>query len=100
MGIAQGRAAASSDPQDSTTRFFTEATPGHNTIPAPKLFVGMVQRQWAQPGSIPAPSGLDKKLYSVDQVLEDLLKLPVINTPLVQLTSPSILPSDVLKGLK
>lgn len=65
-----------------------------------KLFLDIVQRQWAKPGSILTPSGLDKKLYSVDQVMEDLLKLLTIDSPLAQLTSPSILPSDVTKGLK
>lgn len=83
-----------------TNLLFTEAVPEHENIPSPKLFVDTVQQQWAQMGSIPTPSGLDKKLYTVDQVLEDLLKLPVVNVPLAHLTSPSILPSDATEGLK
>lgn len=99
MGIVTPQVEEHSDAQVSTSCFFTESVPDH-TIPSPKLFVDMVQCQWAQPGSVPAPSGLDKKLYSVDQVLEDLLKLPAIDVPLALLTSPRILPSDAVEGLK
>lgn len=100
MGLVQPPLLTASDSSDSNTRFFTERVAQQDTVPSPKLFLDTVQRQWSQPGSITNPSGLDKKLYSVEQEFEDLLKLPVIDPPMASLTSPSILPSDAAEGLR
>lgn len=46
------------------------------------------------------PSGNDKKLYTVDASLEDLQKLPPVDAPVAALTSNSVLPPELLEGLK
>lgn len=60
----------------------------------------VVQRQWTQPGSLANFGGGNKSLYSVKNNLEDILKLPPVDAPVVSLTSNFVLPADFLEGLK
>lgn len=50
--------------------------------------------------SIPAPSGIDKKMYTAEQELEELLQIATVDAPLATLASAAILPSDTAEGLR
>ncbi|XP_058025328.1 uncharacterized protein LOC131191317 [Ahaetulla prasina] len=90
-----------SDPSDPNKFLFTEPVSEQRVIPSPKLFLDTIQRQWGHPGAIPIPSGSDKKMYTTDQDLEDLLKVPTVDTPIATLASSSnIIPSDAAEGLR
>ncbi|XP_013923000.1 PREDICTED: uncharacterized protein LOC106549784, partial [Thamnophis sirtalis] len=67
--------------------------------PSPPAVLDVIQHQWAQPGSMANPSEVDK-LYTMESSLEDLLKLPQVDDPIVALTSNSVFPADLLEGLK
>lgn len=67
LGISPMPTSLTSDLCDSNTRLFTEKVTEQETVPSPKLFLDTVQHQWTQPSSISNPSGLDKKLYTVEQ---------------------------------
>lgn len=82
MGVSMTHAQNASEPRNSNKLLFTEGVTEQEGIPSPKLFIDTVQRQWAQPGSISTPSSLDRKLYTVDQELEDLHKLPAVDDPM------------------
>lgn len=88
------------EPKDHSEGLFDEPVVPQEIIPVPKLFLNVVQCQWAQPGTLAMPSNNDKKLYTVDSALEDLLKLPQVDPSVQALTSSSVLPPDLLEGLK
>lgn len=75
---------ASADPASS---LFAELEVEPETIPAPKLFTDVIQRQWALPGSSPTLNGLDKCLYQTAPALSNLLQVPAVDAPIVALTS-------------
>lgn len=77
-----------------------ENAPAQDLVPVPELFVNVVQPQWAQPGSLTNPSRADKNLYYFESNLEDILKLPQVDAPVISLTSNSVLLADLLEGLK
>lgn len=81
-------------------RLFQVAKPDKDVIPCPPLFSEVVQSGWAQPGSLMAPSGLDKKLYCVAPELEDLLALPLVDAPVAALASSSVLSGNMVDGLR
>ncbi|XP_058041200.1 uncharacterized protein LOC131199441 [Ahaetulla prasina] len=101
MGVALRQSEGASDPSDPNKFLFTEPVSEQRVIPSPKLFLDTIQRQWGHPGAIPTPSGSDKKMYMTDQDLEDLLKVPTVDTPIATLASSSnIIPSDAAEGLR
>lgn len=58
-----GAQAAAPGPMASTAltdSFFTEQAIKAETVPAPKVLLDVVQRQWASPTSGPIPSSADK----------------------------------------
>lgn len=72
---------------------FQVSNPDKEVIPCPPLFSEVVQSVWGQPGSLTAPSGLDKKL-------EELMTLPTVDVPVASLSSSSIISTDIIDGLK
>lgn len=86
------------NPADS---LFPEPTTETEVVPAPKLFIDVVQRQWASPGSGPSPSTNDRKYYNMAPELVNTLQVLVINGPVVALASSSVIshdPEDALKA--
>ncbi|XP_058052191.1 uncharacterized protein LOC131204695 [Ahaetulla prasina] len=75
---------------------FSEPVAEKEEIPSPKLFQDVVQRQWAQPGVLPPPSGTDKRFYNMAPDFLEILQSPTIDDPVAALTS--ILSSE--DGLK
>lgn len=80
----------SSAPSSSTvanpaSAMFAEPSVEPETIPAPKLFLDVLHRQWSLPGSGPSPNGLDKRLYNSASALSDLLLPPSVDPPIVAL---------------
>lgn len=84
-------------PQD---KLFAVPTPDHDFIPCPELFSEVIKRQWDQPGALSAPTGHDKKIFCADPVLEGLLTLPMVDPPVVGLTSSTVLSNDVVEVLR
>lgn len=99
LGVAAGASDRSAE-QDPNAHLFTEPVTTQEVVPSPKLFVDIIRKQWNQPRSLSNPSGLDKKMYTVEQEVEDMLKLPAIDAPFTNLASSNILPSDSAEGLK
>lgn len=92
----QQAASASALPSDGL--FNVQAT-AQDFIPCPQLFSEVIQRPWALPSSLPAPNGLDKKLYCSAPNLQEMLQLPSVDAPVAQLTASSVLTNDVADGL-
>lgn len=100
MGITGGMTDTSTEPQDPCTSLFMEQVTVQEMIPSPKFFVDVIQQQWDQPGSIPAPSWMDKRMYIAEQKLEELLKIPTVDALLATMASATILSSSTAEGLK
>lgn len=66
---------------------FTESVTEQEVVPSPKLFVDVLQSQWNQPGATSVSSSMDQKMYTVEQELEDLFKLPTFDVPMASLAS-------------
>lgn len=65
-----GSEAATPNPRDS---MFKAQAPPQDLVPVPDLFMDVVQCQWIQPGSLAAPSRGDKKLYSEQSNLRNIV---------------------------
>lgn len=87
-------------PQAQKSGLFSETPPEREVVPLPQLFVDVVQCQWAQPASTPAPRGCNKRLYSIGAELENLLQLSKIDPPVAALMSSALILSDLMEGLK
>ncbi|XP_070798961.1 uncharacterized protein [Pituophis catenifer annectens] len=87
-------------PSQQHEALFTTPKPATDFIPCPQLFSEVVQRSWSTPSSLPAPSGLDKKLYCSAPSLQDLLQLPTVDAPVANLTASSVISNDVADGLR
>lgn len=70
---------------------FAEPTIELEEIPAPRLFLDIVHRQWTSPGSGRSPSGLDRCLYNMGTDLGKLLQVPTVDAPVVALSLQSVL---------
>lgn len=73
---------------DPASALFAEPVVAPETVPAPKLFLDVLQRQWSLPGAGPSPNNLDKRLYNSAPALADLLQPPSVDPPIVALTNP------------
>lgn len=89
-----------SDPSDPSQGLFDKPVQVQEIVPTPKLFMEVVQWQWVQPGTQVTLSGSDRRLYTVEPSLEELLKLLPVDAPVAALTSTSVLPPELLEGLK
>ncbi|XP_060547661.1 lamina-associated polypeptide 2, isoforms alpha/zeta-like [Pantherophis guttatus] len=74
---------------DPASAVFAEAAVDPETIPAPKLFLDVLQRQWNLPGAGPSPNSLDKRLYNSAPALSDLLQPSPVDAPIVALCNSS-----------
>lgn len=84
----------------SAETLFSEQITEAETVPAPNLFVDVVQRQWASPTSGSMPSSADKRFYNVTNELDQFLQLPIVDAPAMALyTSANMLgaPEEALK---
>lgn len=100
MGRMESLADYPMEPKDPCASLFTEQVTAQEVIPSPKFFVDVIKRQWDQPGFIPAPSGMDKRMYTAEQELEELLQILAVDVPLATLASAAILPSDTAERLR
>lgn len=74
---------------------FQVSKPEKDVIPCPLLFADVVQGALSQPGSLTAPSDLDKQLYCAASELEDILALPSVDALVASLSSPSVVSADI-----
>ncbi|XP_032079989.1 histone-lysine N-methyltransferase 2D-like [Thamnophis elegans] len=88
------------DKADTTDPFFIQPKVEKEVIPSPRIFIDMVQNQWASPGTGPLPNTLDKCLYNVGPELTKALEVPSIDLPIIGLSSSnaaSAAPEDALR---
>lgn len=69
-------------------------------IPSPKLFLNVVQRQWASPGAEPNTSNMDKGFYNMGPDLTKALQVPVVDAPVAALATPSVLVGESEDALR
>lgn len=100
MGVTGDVTGDPSEPRDLQLSLFTEPVKKQEVIPSPNFFLDVIHKLWNQPGAIPAPSGMDRKMYTGEQELEDLLRVPSVDAPLANLASAALIPSDMAEGLK
>ncbi|XP_060542672.1 neuronal membrane glycoprotein M6-b isoform X1 [Pantherophis guttatus] len=89
LGIPTSKPKDSSNIIDSMANLFEEPAVAAETIPAPKLFSDVLQRQWKFPSSGPSPNSLDKKFYNLASEYANLLQIPTVDAPVLALASPS-----------
>ncbi|XP_070605566.1 titin-like [Erythrolamprus reginae] len=82
------------DLSDPNILVFSEPAIDKEEIPTPKLFLDVVQRQWAQTSVHHAASGREKQLYNVALNLTEVLQVPKIDRPVVALASPTFVSND------
>lgn len=80
------------DASDLADPLFAELTIESEEVPAPCLFLDVVQRQWSLPGLGPNPSGLDRRLYNMGMDFSKALLVPSVDAPVVALSVSSNLP--------
>lgn len=68
---------------------FSEPFTETEDIPAPQLFLDMIQRQWESPGTYPNLSSYDRMFYNMTPDLTELLEIPEVDEPVIALASPS-----------
>ncbi|XP_058015779.1 uncharacterized protein LOC131186316 [Ahaetulla prasina] len=89
LGSAQAPLTDSQVLPSTSSSLFVEPMVVAEAIPAPKMFVDVVQRQWSYPGSGPLPSATDKKFFNCAPDLENILQVPTVDAPVVALTTTS-----------
>lgn len=70
-----------------------------NSIPTPSLFLDVVKKQWALPGSALVPSLMDWKNFNVAADLASLLQVPMVDAPVAALLPNASVPGDLDEGL-
>lgn len=91
-GSSLDKPAQSSKPHEA---LFQVTKPDPDVIPCPPLFKEVVQNAYGQPGSLTAPSGLDKKLNASASELDEILSLPTVDAPVASLSLSSLVSKDV-----
>ncbi|XP_070618840.1 uncharacterized protein [Erythrolamprus reginae] len=81
-------------------RLFTEPQPESYHIPSSKIFMDSVKRPWQNPAAAQGPSMMDRKFYTFDPGIENLLTFPTIDEPVASLVSNAVVPSELAEGLK
>ncbi|XP_060550599.1 uncharacterized protein LOC117655455 isoform X2 [Pantherophis guttatus] len=94
---ATSETASTSTPHEA---LFSSSKPGRDFIPCPQLFSDVLQSPWSQSASSTGPNSIDKKLYCAAPELDAMLSVPVVDTPIANLSSSSLLSTDALDGLK
>ncbi|XP_013912234.1 PREDICTED: uncharacterized protein LOC106541349 isoform X2 [Thamnophis sirtalis] len=83
-----------------TNTLVSEPTVEKEVIPTPKLFMNMLQQQWASPGAAPLPTTLDKCLYNVASDLSKFLETLPVDAPVAAWSSPTVVsgvPEEAIK---
>ncbi|XP_058017916.1 lamina-associated polypeptide 2-like [Ahaetulla prasina] len=86
--------------QDPADMLFSEPTVETETVPAPKLFLDMIKKQWEAPAALPNMSSLERRFFNTASDLMELLRVPEVDDPVLALASSSatlVEPEEVLK---
>lgn len=100
LGTADAKPGGSLTEQDPADLLFAEPATETDTIPAPPLFLDMIQRQWASLGSHPNTSSYECRYYNATPNLNDLLQVPEVDEPVMALASPSAALAEAEEVLK
>lgn len=79
---------------------FSEPDKAVAAVPSPRLFVDVIQHQWASLGSAPLPTAADKHYFNVGLELAQILQTPSIDAPITALLSTSNIPGEPEDGLR
>lgn len=88
------------EPIDPPDLLFSGPMTETEAIPAPRLFMGVIQRQWVSPGAYSNPMFFGKKIYNVNPDLTELLQILEVDEPVMALASPSAALFDAEDVLK
>ncbi|XP_058024086.1 lamina-associated polypeptide 2, isoforms alpha/zeta-like [Ahaetulla prasina] len=86
--------------QDPADMLFSEPTVETETVPAPKLFLDMIKKQWEALAALPNMSSLERRFFNTASDLMELLRVPEVDDPVLALASSSatlVEPEEVLK---
>lgn len=100
MGIPSSLPSEPSSSSGPPEALFSSSKPGKDFISCPQLFSDVLQSPWSQPGSFVGPNSQDKRLYCAVPELDTLLTLPIVDPPIANLCSSSLLSTDSLDTLK
>ncbi|XP_058021206.1 uncharacterized protein LOC131189221 isoform X2 [Ahaetulla prasina] len=89
-----------SKPSQSSIPLFEEPALEPEEIPGPRLFQDVLIRQWNVPASGPNPSALDRRLFNLAPEVSKLLQIPVVDSPVAALVSPSVTAGPPEENLK
>lgn len=79
---------------------FAEPTKAITCIPTPPLFLKVLRKQWASPGSPPVLSSMDRKNFNVASDLDSILQVPQVDVPIVALVPNIAVPGAPDEGLR
>lgn len=72
---------------------FLEPTKPVDAIPAPRLFLDVIQHQWTSPGTAPAPSSSDRRFFNLVPEMATLLQVPSVDP-----SKATLLPNSAILG--
>ncbi|XP_058025844.1 uncharacterized protein LOC131191579 [Ahaetulla prasina] len=75
--------------QDPADMLFSEPTVETETVPAPKLFLDMIKKQWEAPAALLNMSSLERRFFNTASDLMELLRVPEVDDPVLALASSS-----------
>lgn len=79
---------------------FEEPAKSITSIPTPPLFLDVLKRQWASPGSAPLPSSMDQKNFNIAADLASLLHVPIVDALIAALLPNTAIPGSPDEGLR
>lgn len=87
LGVPSTRPDPVSALADPSASVFQQPTVCSESIPAPKLFTDVIQKQWSFPSTGPVPNSLNKRFYNVADKFSSILQVPSVDSPVVALAS-------------
>ncbi|XP_070591654.1 uncharacterized protein [Erythrolamprus reginae] len=90
----------SGDGRRTSATLCKEAVKESDKVPALEIFLQNVKRPWQHPAAAQGPSNLERRFYTFDDAMENLLLFPPVDKPVATLVSTAVVPSDNADSLK
>ncbi|XP_070587196.1 lamina-associated polypeptide 2, isoforms alpha/zeta-like [Erythrolamprus reginae] len=71
-----------------------------DNVPAMEIFVENIKRTWQHPAAAQGPSMVERRFYTFDDEMENLLQFPPVDKPVATLVSNAVVPSETADSLK
>ncbi|XP_070610345.1 lamina-associated polypeptide 2, isoforms alpha/zeta-like [Erythrolamprus reginae] len=69
-------------------------------VPAMEIFLENIKRTWQHPAAAQGPSMMERRFYTFDEEMENLLQFPPVDKPVATLVSNAVVPSETADSLK